>query len=206
MPAKIKVCKNCKKEYTGQNKVFCSGKCRTEYLRNTRKCVVCGKEFWASPSSEVLTCSVECEKKNRTIIGKSEENIKVLEIAREACAKSPNCGDRETNATAKSWGLVSPDGTLYEINNLSKWCRDHADIIPYSDPRTFCCELYKIKQGNVSTAGGWTLKWWNEKNKAREGMPEPKRHPKRTKMSEEERLQRKRERAKEYYRSKRGKE
>lgn len=198
----MKICKNCGKEYTGRNKVYCSQKCRAEYLKNLRTCVVCGKKFWSSPSSEVITCSRECESVNRIIVGKSEKNLKILAAARESATKSPHIGNFDTNIHAKSWGLVSPEGRLYEVSNLSKWCHDNQDIIPYSNPKTFVTQLYKIKSGKVSSAAGWTLKWCSDVNFAREGLESPKHHPKRTKMTDSERLERKRERAREYYRRK----
>lgn len=198
----MKICRNCGKEYAGQNKMFCSQKCRAEYLKNLRTCVVCGKKFWASPSSQVVTCSRECETANRASIGKSEGNLKKLVSAREAAAESPHIGNFDTNIHAKSWGLVSPEGKLYEVDNLLKWCRDNQDLIPYSNPRTFVTQLYKIKSGKVTSAGGWVLEWWSDTNYAREGLQDPKRHPKRTKMTDEERLERKRSRAREYYKKK----
>ena len=202
----MKICKNCGKEYHNKNKVFCSQKCRTENLKNTRVCIICGKIFWTAPSSMVVTCSQECETINRSMIGKSDENLKKLEAAREAAAESPNIGNFDTNVHAKSWGLVSPDGILYEISNLSKWCQEHKDIIPYTNPKAFVVQLYKIKAGKVNNVGGWTLKWWSEENKARKSMQDlsehPKQHKKRTKMSDEERLSRKRESARKYYRKK----
>lgn len=201
----MKICKNCGKEYTGQNKMFCSKECRAEFSKNKKVCPVCHKKFWSPKSSQVVTCSRECETINRARIGKTESNLKILKLAREAAAESPNTGDHNTNVHAKSWGLVSPDGELYEVDNLSKWCRDHADIIPYHDPKVFTRQLYKIKEGKVNSAGGWTLKWWSEENRAREGMPGPKQRAKRTKMSNEERLERKRRHAREYYRRKKEK-
>lgn len=196
----MRVCKNCGKEYSGQNRMFCSQKCRAEYLKNYRACAVCGKMFWAPPSSRVVTCGQACESINRS---KNKSNLENLEMAWEASIQSPNSGAFDTNASAKSWGLLSPNGDLYEVNNLSKWCREHTDIIPYADPKIFAGDLYKIKAGKIMSAGGWTLAWWSEENKARKGMENPKPRKKHTKMTEEERLERKRQRSKAaYYRKK----
>ena len=52
----MKKCLNCGK-VLGRNKLYCSQKCRAEHIKNTRKCVICGKDFYASPSSEKKTVS-----------------------------------------------------------------------------------------------------------------------------------------------------
>lgn len=195
-------CENCGKEYKVKNKRFCSQKCRTEFLRNHRTCIVCGSDFWTSPSSKVITCGPECEKINRSKNGRSEESMEHLKKAWEAFSQNKNTGNYDTNIHAKSYRLMSADGKVYEVNNLLKWCREHTDIIPYKNPKTFATEIGKIKAGKVKSAGGWTLIWSSENNLSREGMPKPHRSPKRTKMSEEERIERKRKRAKEYYQRK----
>lgn len=194
-------CPNCGKD-TGRNKVYCSQYCRAEYLKNHRKCVICGKLFWVSPSSEKMTCGPECERKNRSFNGSLDYSLKNLKKAQEAAKESPNSGQYETNAIAKSWKICSPEGVVYEVNNLSLWAREHADILP-SDPIQFTdgirgikyTLLGKKKRGSMQYKG-WTLLEWSDENKARKGMPPAYHPPKRTRMSDSERLQRKREAAK----------
>ena len=198
-------CVNCGKEIENRNKKYCSQKCRTAFLRNYRTCIVCGKEFYAKPSSNVKTCSRECEYINRSNNGRSEKNMEQLRKAWDAINTNPNAGQFDTNVHAKSWGLMSPDGKVHEVNNLAKWYRDNVDKLnlPYSTSqngaRNFVTEICKVKRGKAKTAGGWTLVWWSDENHAREGMEYPHVSPKRTKMTEEERLERKRIRAKETY-------
>lgn len=197
-------CVNCGKEIENRNKKYCSQKCRTAFLRNYRTCVVCGKEFYANPSSGVKTCRRECEYINRSNNGRSEKYRPYLEKAWDAISTNPNVGSFDTNVHAKSWGLMSPDGKVYEVNNLAKWYRDNKEKLnlPYSKPSDFITQMGKIKRGKVKSAGGWTLVWWSDENHAREGMEYPHVSPKRTKMSDEERLERKRIRAKEAYKRK----
>lgn len=195
------ICPNCGKD-TRKNKVYCSQACRAEYLKNKRRCLVCGKMFWASPSSGKITCSVECERANRSISGKIGASAVNAAKAQEAAKSSPNSGRYETNAIAKSWKIRSPEGIVYDVNNLDLWSREHADIIP-SDPKHFACGIRDIKrtvQGKAKRGStqykGWTLLEWSEDNKARQGLPPILHHQKRTCMSEEERIRKKREAAK----------
>ena len=90
-------CLNCGGDL-GRNKYYCSQKCRAEYIRNHKKCVICGKYFYASPSSEKKTCSKACEKIERATIGKIGKSAQNLINAQKAAALSPNSGRFETNA------------------------------------------------------------------------------------------------------------
>ncbi len=195
------ICPNCGKD-TGRNKVYCSQACRAEYLKTKRICIVCGKMFWSPPSSGRLTCSMECEITNRSVNGKTGASSANLEKAQSAAKLSPNSGKFETNAIAKSWKICSPEGTVYDVNNLALWSENHADILP-SDPKRFTLGIRDIKrtiQGKKERGSmqykGWTLLEWSEDNKAREGLPPIPHHPKRTCMSNDERLRKKREAAK----------
>lgn len=203
-----KTCIVCGKSI-GINKMFCSQKCRKEYLKNKRACIICGKLFWAAPSSGKLTCSIECEKKNRSIVSMENKYIvQGLKKAHEIAKTHPNTAPVETNASAKSWVLVSPDGEKYYVDNLALWARENSDIIPGTE-RQFCDSIRKIKytmqgkrkRGNYQYKG-WTLEEYFEENHARKNMEPIKIKKPRTKMSDEERLRRKRERAKEYYKRK----
>ena len=165
-------CLNCGGDL-GRNKYYCSQKCRAEYIRNHKKCVICGKYFYASPSSEKKTCSKACEKIERATIGKIGKSAQNLINAQKAAALSPNSGRFETNAIAKSWVVQSPDGTIYNINNLSLWASEHADMLP-GTPTQFSYGIRSIKrtiQGKKKRGcyqyKGWTLLDWSEENKAR---------------------------------------
>lgn len=167
-----KICLNCGK-VLGRNKLYCSQKCRAEYIKSTRKCVICGKDFYASPSSEKKTCSKECEKIERTKNGKNGASAKNMIKAQKAAIKSPNSGRFETNAIAKSWVVKSPTGTVYKINNLSLWAMEHKDILP-GTPLQFAGGIRDIKRTMLGKKKrgacqykGWTLISWNEENKAR---------------------------------------
>lgn len=203
----IRRCIACGKILSGRNKLYCNQACRVQYLRNKRTCIICGKEFWASPSSEVVTCSIECERKNRVYKGKkTPEIVQGLQKAHVAAKESQNTGPFETNHSAKSWIIKDPDGKRYEINNLALWARENEKILP-GTIRQFCDGIRGIKQSvegrkkrGAYQYKGWTLETYYEENMARKDIPESKPRKKRTKMTEEERLEKKRKRAREYYR------
>lgn len=173
-------CLNCGKD-TGRNKYYCSQECRVSYIKNMKTCVVCGKKFYASPSSEKKTCSKACEHLERSEIGRTRSSSKRLILAHEAASKSPNSGRFDTNTQAKSWVIRSPEGVVYEIDNLKKWARDNEDILPSSPirfyggiidiKRTF---LGKRKRG-YSQYKGWVLLSWSEENNARKKYNEGKK-------------------------------
>ena len=198
-------CVVCGKD-KGRNKLFCSQECRVKYLRNKRTCVICGREFLAPPSSGKITCSVECERKNRMINWKTNPIYAMtLERAHEAAKTNPNTAPVETNATAKSWVIVSPQGTRYEINNLALWAREHTDILP-STPDLFCDGIRAIKrtqEGKKKRGAhqyrGWTLEKYYDENLSRKDLPERKKRVSRSRMSDEQRLERKRQRARDQY-------
>lgn len=206
----MKICLNCGNEITNRNSKFCSQSCRTSYLRekSQRICVVCKKSFWVSPSSGKITCSAKCEKINRSQNGNKEKNMNSLRLAHEAASHSENSSSCETNSRAKSWVIESPEGNVYEINNLALWAENHKEILP-SEPLRFCGGIRKIKytlQGKVKRGVksymGWHLISYSESNHAREGFPDPKKRIPRHSIDDDERLERKRKRAREYYRKK----
>lgn len=193
----------------GRNKYFCSQECRAEYLKNKKQCVVCGKYFYASPSSKKKTCSVECEKKNRAKRGQEPTSMMALAKAHKAARSSLNSAPVETNARAKSWVIVSPEGKKYEINNLALWARENEAIIP-SSPKLFAAGIRDVKktmEGRKKKGAhqykGWTLEAFCEENLARKDFPDPVKRKPRSKMPEEERLKRKRQRARAEYNRKR---
>ena len=203
-----KKCLVCGKEL-GRNKYFCSQKCRSNYLRNMKTCVVCGKKFYAAPSSGKITCSTACEKENRKRETRNNpEYMKNLEKAHEAFKTNPNTSG-ETHSNAKSWILLSPTGERFEINNLKLWCRQNEDILP-STPEKFYDGISKVKSTLIGTCKknkiyhykGWKIENFFDENKARANFPPRKERKPREKMSDEERLRRRREHAKKAYQEK----
>lgn len=173
MTSRGKKCLNCGKEILGRNKYYCCQKCRAEHIKNKKICVVCGKEFYASPTSGKKTCSKECERLGRINNGKQGPYVKTIALAQGAAQKSPNSGQYETNAVAKSWVIQSPEGKVYKINNLSLWARENETILP-SSAKLFAAGIRDIKRSEQgkkkrgsSQYKGWLLLSWSEENESR---------------------------------------
>lgn len=158
--------------------------------KNIKKCVVCGTEFNAPPSSKKKTCSKECSSRYRTMFStgsKRSEATKLkmsekaqkreneqLKLGTPAAQKSEKAGRFETNSSAKEWVLMSPDKEIYSCTNLMEFIRQNIEL--------FGCELtdknvqriahgffnikknIKRKKGSV-TYKDWTLiDWCDQKN------------------------------------------
>ena len=113
--------------------------------KNIKKCVICGKEYYCSPSRNVATCSRECRlihlsqthkgsKRSDDTKRKMSEarllnprNAEIQKHATEAAKKSLKAGRFETNRAAIDWHLVSPDGEHFYIHSLSFWLRENCN-------------------------------------------------------------------------------
>lgn len=147
-------CERCGKEITLlQNTLKRAKSCgclrsdtlKSKTSRNTKRCVVCGKEFEAPPSSKKVTCSKECSAihKERTHTGLhwkvSEEgrsNMKksgeALERARSAAllasaaaSKLPEGQKGPQNRTCKVYLLKDPDNVTHLVVGLLPWAREN---------------------------------------------------------------------------------
>ena len=65
-----------------------------------------------------------------------------------AHAATPLSGGFETNASAKEWHLLSPDGTAYHFRNLALWLREHAELFDPAD----IAEVPQSKSGLTTRA------------------------------------------------------
>jgi hypothetical protein len=158
-------------------------------LKNTKKCVICGKEFFCSPSRNVVTCSKECRLKHisnthkgmkmtseaRAKIASARKNLETAsEIQRkatEAAKKSPKSGRFITNRAAIDWHLVSPDGHHFYIHSLAFWlrenCKEYFGVEP--DSRGYLNAIYGLSRVKKSVLGtlpagqrpGYTYKGWS---------------------------------------------
>ena len=108
----------------------------------TQRCVICGREFEAPPSSKKITCSPECSRARKRIshTGKhndwsSEARARLskagqtsnLKLGMPAAKASPISGRYETNQEAKIWHLISPSGEEIVVRNLLLWARANTD-------------------------------------------------------------------------------
>ena len=122
----------------------------------TKNVLYAGNISMPHPHPKKKTCSKACEKIERATIGKIGKSAQNLINAQKAAALSPNSGRFETNAIAKSWVVQSPDGTIYNINNLSLWASEHADMLP-GTPTQFSYGIRSIKRTIQIEAAGFSI-------------------------------------------------
>ena len=113
--------------------------------KNVKKCIICGREFYCTPSRNVVTCSRECrlihlsqthkgakrsedvKQKMSDARRKNPRNAEIQRKATEAAKKSPKSGRFETNRAAIDWHLISPEGEHFHIHSLTFWLRENCD-------------------------------------------------------------------------------
>lgn len=79
------------------------------------------------------TCTRALHLQRDTVAAKASRLAANSKRRREAHAASPKTAGVETNASAKEWHLLSPDGTAYHFKNLALWLRKHADLFDPDD-------------------------------------------------------------------------
>jgi hypothetical protein len=150
---------------------------------NKKRCVICGTEFPAPPSSKKVTCSDPCrrERARRSATGRkrfwsAEKKARYaekgqnanLKLGTAAALKSPIAGPFETNQNALIWTIHSPDGVTYTVRNLSLWLRENADKLPGTpeQARAGFAQIKRSREGktkrSVGSWKGWTLIKWEQ--------------------------------------------
>ena len=111
-----------------------------------RRCVVCGAEFSAPPSSKKITCSPGCSSKRKSASHLGKRNLWPLEARRRlahdrrgfgyspasmrgrAIASAlPDSQRGPRNRESKCWILVDPSGNIHHVTGLLDWARKHAE-------------------------------------------------------------------------------
>lgn len=128
-----KKCIVCGKELGSRQLKYCSNKCKGLDKQGYKKCVVCGKEFKESASSLRVCCSAECSRINRQIMGKSSDTSKMI---KKAAAISKEIGP-EKHWNSRHWVIQSPDGKVYEINNLMNFIRENPSLFDGTPKQAF---------------------------------------------------------------------
>lgn len=138
-------------------------------MKNQKVCVVCGKLFYAPPSSEKVCCSRECSHILRERRIKSGIYNDSIQCANRISQSNPKMQRGPENINAKGWAIQSPDGQIYECHNLLDWLRNHADLLD-GTPQQAWNGISKIKysmQGKRKHPSyqwkGWKLVLWKDK-------------------------------------------
>ena len=145
-----------------------------------KKCVICGRDFYSPPSAKTVTCSPACrsERARRAASRKRPEEVKAKISATakgrdmsaiqgrgtEAAKNSPLAGRFETNSSAKTYTLVSPEGVKVEVTNLRQWARENSEFFGF-DPtdenvQRICNGFYTIAKNIRLCRRGQTYKGW----------------------------------------------
>lgn len=123
-----KYCLVCGKELVGRQQKYCSKKCMGLGKQGYKICVICGKNFKDSKSNQVCCCSRECSKIHRQNLHKSGVYDKALNIMHENLSKKIQEVGKENHWISKHWVISSPDGKVFECDNLLNFIRKHQEL------------------------------------------------------------------------------
>lgn len=217
----MSICVICGKEFTPPNKYYkrktCSDECHRKYrtivgqkpsvkgakTRYLKTCVVCGKEFYTKTVS-TKTCSRECFKKLRAeiqtgisnkwppearekMVKRWEDNyLSYAEHGRKGnkiAMENPKNQKGPQNQRSKEWILVSPEGEIVRVINISHWIRQHIQeyfgmesteknvskvIGRFSQTKRSLHGKRPIEDGNpkiIKSLNGWGLLDWSDEPK-----------------------------------------
>ena len=156
--------------------------------KNKKICVICGREFYCSPSRNIVTCSPECraEYSRRNHTGfkyswESRQKMSKVRLENERCAEiqqaatraaqlSAKTGRFEQNIHAIDWHLIGPDGVHYRFRSLRNWLRENGKKFFDVDPDTkefsnVISGLSRVKRSMMGTLPpgqrpGYSYKGW----------------------------------------------
>ena len=143
-------CPVCGEPMPNRNKYACSKRCAGILRRNQKKCIVCGKKFYAPPSSIKKCCSPQCSTIHRRMLHATEVYAGSTQHMRECAKAYPKCVKGPEHHSAKDWTLQAPDGTVYQCHNLLDFFRTHPDLID-CDPKTAWSGIQVIKRSILGT-------------------------------------------------------
>ena len=158
----------------GRNKYFCSMKCSSAYRKHLKICPVCGNQFADSPSNTTVCCSPKCSKMHRIDLHKSGAYNDSISRMLSEKDKFWSCHTGANHINAKHWILLSPDGKIYECQNLQNFIRGNPDLFDGTLKQAYD-GIIKIKasmQGKRKnpcfTWKGWKLIDWNDQKNSRD--------------------------------------
>lgn len=123
-----KYCAVCGRALHGRQIKYCSKKCMGLGKQNYKICPVCGKMFKDSASNDTVCCSPRCSKIHREELhraGVYEESIVNMRFGFQK--KIEEIGP-EKHWISKHWVIESPDGKIYECNNLLEFIKNNSDL------------------------------------------------------------------------------
>lgn len=154
-----------------------------------KKCVECGAEFSAPPSSKKITCSKSCSSRRRSrlltghitsdhvrqqnsMFAKKRGFTENLKKGTAAAMHSEKGGRNELNSSAKTFVIISPDSKLFKVTNLRHWIRNNIDLFDCTltdeNVDRIANGFYTIKRNikfdrRGKTYKGWTIEDWDDR-------------------------------------------
>lgn len=156
-------CAVCGAELHGRQSKYCSKKCMGAAKQNYKTCPVCGKKFKMNKKNTTVCCSLECSKIHRGQLHKDGVYDQTMrELWGGALKKVEEIGP-EKHWGSKHWVIESPDGKVYEVNNLWNFIRTNPELFDGTARQAFD-GFAKIKQTmegnpkrNEKSWKGWKL-------------------------------------------------
>ena len=153
-----KYCLICGKELTGRQKKYCSKKCMGLSKQGYKICVVCGKKFKDSASNQNCCCSYECSKIHRQNLHKvGVYNDTMNKMHKRYSEKVEEIG-KNNHWISKHWVISSPEGKIYECDNLLNFIREHQELFD-GTVRQACDGIQKIKASQEGKRKRPTTQW-----------------------------------------------
>ena len=153
-----KYCLVCGKELVGKQKKYCSKKCMGLGKQGYKICTVCGKKFKDSKSNQNRCCSPECSRVHRSNLHTEGVYDETMKIMHENFSKKIQEIGSENHWIAKHWVLSSPDGKVYECDNLLNFIREHQDLFDGTIKQAYD-GIQKIKASQEGKRKRPTTQW-----------------------------------------------
>lgn len=128
MSEEQKYCLVCGKALAGRQKKYCSKKCMGLSKQGYKICVVCGKKFKDSKSNQNCCCSHECSKIHRQSLNKTGVYHDTMNRMHQRYSEKIKEIGNERHWGTKHWVISSPEGKVFECDNLLNFIRDHQEL------------------------------------------------------------------------------
>lgn len=130
-------CAVCGNELRGRQIKYCSKKCMGLGKQNYKICPVCGKQFKDSKTNDTVCCSIECSKVHRSQLHQSGLYDGSIKNMRDGFSEKIKEIGPGRHWIAKHWIIESPDGQIYECDNLLNFIRENPDLFDGTPKQAF---------------------------------------------------------------------
>jgi hypothetical protein len=125
----MKVCQQCKKEFTGRGNKFCSRRClgNSKIIKFVKKCIVCGNSFYVIESRliEARCCSFKCKVKAMKGVPNPNKGKPLSEKACKNMSINHANVSGKNNPRWKGGKNIHGEGYIYIYNPSHPFCEAH---------------------------------------------------------------------------------